>query len=398
MRPSPALHTSGAALGAAAVVAFAAAITILGAPAPAQAQTGTGGSIGTAGSLALADFFIGFQKTEGVNMTDFERSQFLNEASCLCARPLWIRAVLQPSAALKAAAIPPSAQVSLRIGTSCDVAGTSQGCCHILADGVLFSQFRLSGITAETDVKTFAYTYDGTHCSPPQDRDPRVTDNGCAGPQFTQTLWLFISTTGINGSDQGKISMGVPVDQRPPASPQNVTLTPAHEALMVDWTGLEISTATDLKGYQVLCSRTDSLQVFKEGTFTPAFDGCPEQRQGASPVARLDPLFVCSDLLPDDSFRLKILQNDIFYGVGVATIDQARNASQVAISYAKPVANRDFYYEYRHGDPQGAATGGFCAVGGAGGPSASATAGVVLLALMAAARRRSDRHRRRSEP
>jgi len=48
--------------------------------------------------------------------------------------------------------------------------------------------------------------------------------------------------------------------------------------------------------------------------------------------------------------------------VGVAAIDTARNASVVVPQVRKPILTKDFYYEYRHGDPQGAATGGYCAV------------------------------------
>lgn len=384
-------------------IAALALLGLLGAPALAHAQSGTGGSAG--GGLTSSDFFISVQRELDVNLTDYEAAQYLNQANCLCKRPLWIKAILLPSASARAATISPSASVSIRIGNQCDVS-TERRCCNVLKDAVSFSDFRISGIVGATDVETVSHIYSSSNrcgaVTTPDPTDPTsgTSSEGCYGPRFDQTVWVFVSTTGGDTPDivaSSKLS----IDPEPPPAPTGLTLSPANEALLLDWTAVPSSSVPDLLGYQVLCSRAADLQVFRDGTYSPWFDSCPSAFPGDTPVSRLDSRFACSGLLSATDYRLKILQNGIFYGVAVAAIDKQRNASYVEPSYEKPVATKDFYYEYRHGDPQGGSAGGFCAVAGSGAASARdgalaalVAAGAVGLALTTRRRRPGRRHRR----
>jgi hypothetical protein len=124
--------------------------------------------------------------------------------------------------------------------------------------------------------------------------------------------------------------------------------------------------------------------------------------QDLSPTAVTDrnTYYLCSDFLSTSttSFRIKILQNDIPYVVGVAAVDLRGNPS-VVVPYTpvRPEQTYDFYYGYRTGTPQGEATGGYCAMGA---PTALRDLfGVVLVAgslgFVAWTRRPGRRERRR---
>ena len=378
-------------MSAARLSALPAALACALAPAVAAAQFD--GGIGTTGRLAASDIFISAQKDLGVNLTDYEKLQYLNRANCLCARPLFVRAVLLPSGALAAAAVKSDAQVSLRIGVNCD---TLPNACVPIADPVLLSDFRMSGITATTDVKKVSavYSYNPTQ-STTDGGTPTDNADGCSGSSFGQTIWFSISTTGALPPDVLSVQSVLNIDPKPPAVPAGTSIQPANEALIVKWNALDSLTEPDLLGYQVLCTRADRLQVFATGTFKAAFDGCPEAMPNALPIQQLDPAYVCSDLLASTSYRLKILQNGAPYGVAVVAVDKQRNASIVTPSYASPVATRDFYYEYRHGDPQGSSTGGYCSVGGDTTAGATSAALIALGAVVAAAAALRPARRRR---
>ena len=120
-------------------------------------------------------------------------------------------------------------------------------------------------------------------------------------------------------------------------------------------------------------------------------------------VMDLNPNYACSPLLAAStrSFRVKILQNDITYGVAVVSVDQSTNASTPDIFYKVPNATKSFYDVYRNGhegamEPDGGipggAAGGFCAVAPESEESGRITAyggmGLAALGLIAFARRR----------
>jgi len=192
------------------------------------------------------------------------------------------------------------------------------------------------------------------------------------------------------------------MDVEPPAAPTMAPPGSVHQALMVNWTGLSTTEAADILGYQVLCTRGESTQVFKTGTFSPGFDDTCENGE-TPPIPWPDPVggFACSDILPASttSYRLKTLQNEIQYKVAVAAIDKQGNASRVVPAYGVPVLTKDFYFEYRHNEPQGGAVGGFCTVPdgapvGLGGVGLVVGLGVAAHVLVRRRRaRRSDRRR-----
>jgi hypothetical protein len=100
------------------------------------------------------------------------------------------------------------------------------------------------------------------------------------------------------------------------------------------------------------------------------------------------------------SYRVKILQNDIVYGVAVVAVDNSTNASQPDIFYGTPIKTKSFYDVYRDGNtgsPQdlpGAATGGFCALAAPRPGRGAALAALAFAALgiaLAAVRRRRRR-------
>ena len=396
----------------------------------ARAQVGTGGSTGV-GTFAGSDLFISVQKQKNVNQTDRERARFLNQANCLCQTPAYLKAVVLASSAPRAATVSPSATVSMYVGNSCNNT-TTIGCC-LKVKSVPFSEFRLNGIVADTSVDQLTRIWSttagfcgggdvsgtggitgtggagtggsgsgGTGGQPGTGGADGISTGApgtCGGTTFGQTLWVFIGTMGDGSMDVATGSLGFNVDPEAPIAPSNVTVDPADEALIVRWTALDTASVSDILGYQVLCTRADTTQVFANGAFTASFDSCPGALSVWPPAPPAS--FVCSDLLSTSatSARIKILENGITYGIAVAAIDKQGNASTVVPTYRVPVATKDFYYEYRHGDPQGAATGGFCAVSGvgSGGLAAAGVATLVALALtLNRRRRRSGRgqHRR----
>src|SRR5450432_681462 len=384
-----------------------------GMPGVTRAQLlGTGGVIGTTtgGALTDADIYVSFQRTQDENLTDLDRSLFLNKANCECSSIVWVKAVILPSASVRAAAVPSSASVSMYVGNACDPT-VSTSCCHRLAT-VPFSEFRLSGITAQTTVDQLVrqWTVTSGSCQNtigpatlPSDYVPVVGTGGTSGTggagtggaggaggdtgstggttglddttvhgacynnTFTQALNLFIGTEGDGSHDLVTKNLGFSVDTLPPDPPSDIVVAPVNEALQVSWTGIATSDASDILGYQALCSRGLSTPVFKTGTFTATFDSCPTSMgAGWPPVDTVlgEGAYVCSDVIPtsSSSARIKILENGVTYLVGIAAVDRQRNASLVTPQQGTPILTKDFYYEYRHGDPQGASPGGFCEI------------------------------------
>ena len=90
--------------------------------------------------------------------------------------------------------------------------------------------------------------------------------------------------------------------------------------------------------------------MFSDGTFEPGFQTCFKNLTPTSGVQGLDPLFTCSPLLAPTSrsFRVKILQNDITYGVAVVAIDRSGNPSTPDILYATATKTKSFYDVYRN--------------------------------------------------
>jgi len=398
--------------------------------------TGTGGTTGT-GASSSSDIFLGIQKVKNVNLNDLDRVLFLNRASCECKRTAWIKAVLNPSAIAKAAQIPSTRRVTMWLGNNCDNMLYTPSC-HWLAS-TSFSDFRLNGILVETDVSVIAQSYgavvattgsggssgaggtDGSGSGgttgaggaaggvgnggagggsgttvevPPDEATKELCGKVVDG--FTQTLWLFV------GSDEGKndtlsASMPLAMDVVPPPAPTNVTISEANEALVVSWEAVDKTITSDLQGYQVFCTRAGQYQVFGDGTFSTSIDTCGDTVSNGVPTAIEDrnTHFICSDFLSvsETSYRVKILENNIWYGLGVAAVDRQGNASPITPAYDHPVQTLDFYHQYRNGNPQGAATGGACAVAGEPSPG-SLFAGLAAASFALTVLRRRRRGRR----
>jgi len=434
----------------AALAALAAAAVLTSQSPLAQAQTtGTGGTTGTS-SLSGSDVFLGVQKVKNVNLNDLDRAIFLNRASCECKRTAWIKAVLNVSATAKATQVPSTNRVTMYLGNNCDDSRYTPYCKQLAT--VPFSDFRLNGLLVQTDVSVIAHSYGavlttvgsgGTSGSGGADASGSggVTgsggaagaagttgsggtsgsggDSGTGGSTvevppdaetaalcgsltdgFTQTLWLFVGTN-EGTHDTMSTSMPLAMDVQPPPAPANVKVAAANEALIVSWDAVDKTITSDLQGYQVFCTRADQYQVFGDGTFNTSIDTCGDIITNGDPEAikNVNTHFICSDFLSvsETSHRVKILQNGIMYGVGVAAVDKQGNASPMTPIYMTPVETLDFYRQYRHGDPEGTATGGACAVGG--GPSGGGVAaGAAATALAAIAVALVRRRRRRSGP
>jgi hypothetical protein len=181
----------------------------------------------------------------------------------------------------------------------------------------------------------------------------------------------------------------------------------------------------DMQGYVLFCSR-DDRPVFagKSGelAFNPPYETastlCPDgpiqppQSQpllaAAQTTATGTPLgpdgtavpaplpfverrkaFACTDLLTTQTGeRLFRLQNHITYLVGIASIDDRGNVSEISqVTAQQPIPTVDFYRDYRADG--GTADGGFCAAAAPGGHAGGwLVIGVLAAGLALVARRR----------
>lgn len=419
-------------------------VVIVASAGTARAQLiGTGGITGTvtAGTLGASNFFIGVQKTVGVNLSDVDKARFLNHASCQCKRDVWLKAILiDAQSAAIAQTIPGTDIVTMMIGQGCDQTLYYHSCLTLAT--LPLSQFRLEGMLVHTTVDVLAGAYgtsttilSGSGGVTGTDSNTGLVGSGgttgttttvgtssdpCAvGDAYSQPVYIFVESTPTL-YDAGSAQLNVIIDGTAPPAPSPVTVQSAGEALIVDWTALNADNAvTDIFGYQVFCTRSDQLQVFKDGTFSTSVDSCPQTdavynldggtSDAGVPVpmfpTNFDPLaltninthYLCSDFLSTStsSHRVQILQDDISYGIGVAAVDLHGNASVAFASplYTQPMATIDFYNQYRTGGmPQGQATGG-CSVGHgtSDGLSLSSLAAVAAMASLARKRRRGQR-------
>ncbi|HEY8924220.1 MAG TPA: hypothetical protein VIU64_07545 [Polyangia bacterium] len=421
------------------MTALATAVVGAGSPPRAQAQLlGTGGTSGV-GTTSGSSVFLGIQKVKNVNLNDLDRAIFLNRASCECKRTAWIKAVLNPSAVATAAQIPSTNRVTMWLGNNCDNALYTPSC-HRLAS-TSFSDFRLNGLLVATDVSVIAQSYgavviptdaggssgtagttgagagggggttggegsggaagdSGTTVEiPPDDATKALCGSLVDG--FTQTLWLFVGTN-EGKNDTMSASLPLAMDVVPPPAPAKVSVSEANEALVVSWEAVDKTITSDLQGYQIFCTRADQYQVFRDGTFSTSIDTCGDTVSDGVPTAIQDrnTHFICSDFLSvsETSYRVKVLQNNIWYGVGVAAVDRQGNASPITPIYDHPVQTLDFYHQYRSGNPQGAATGGACSVAGEPSSGGGALAAFAATSIALTVRRRRGRRRRSEAP
>jgi hypothetical protein len=388
---------------------------------PAQAQIpGTAGTTGTTTTAPLADgdIFIGIQQQEGSNLSTFDLARFFNKANCDCDVPVFVFFTLTASGFAKRSQVP-TGTVSFFVGSQCQDPILQKTNCLPLGTVTTATVDQATSPSSE-QITTFmslgretikssariistpsagAVEFDGgVISSTPTSTTP------CTSPTngFTQTVWAVFDF-GADGFIDFSAQQAVFVDLVPPPAPVGVTVAPGNEAVTVRWTTVDETLNPDLQGYQILCQRGGGLQVFANNTFTPYIKSCTSMATG---VPALDPNFICSPLLnrSDSSFRVKILQNDIFYGATVVAIDNSGNASAPDLQFAQPAKTDSFFDVYRDGNQTnggagqkptpGAATGGFCAIAGEsrlGHWGAGAAATALLAGLLSRARRRRRR-------
>jgi hypothetical protein len=369
-----------------------------------------GGTVNT--TLAKEDLFIGVQHVQGSNLSDFEVSRFFNKANCDCSADTFIFFALQGPGFAKRSAILASGttdNIEFWVGQTCNDINFRAQRCQLLASMPLSTFLNASKFTAQTTARVLStYTNPGavddagvsvvTGVFPP-DGNPT-----CTLPvlQYSQFLWALV---GPPGSYTSAISREVLIDLTAPPSPDSngITVEAGNEALVVSWPKVNSALYMDLQGYQILCNRGGSLQVFDDRAFTPGFLSCPATIEAnGGGIAGLNPLFVCSPVLTPSatSYRVKILQNDIVYGVAVVSLDLSQNASTPDIFYGVPIKTKSFYDVYRDGNTgntgpatPGGAAGGFCALGSARPARTPALAGAAALAALGivVARRRRRR-------
>jgi hypothetical protein len=372
------------------IAVLAGAFVVGGSRAWAQA-TGTGGAGGTAQPLVADDFFIALNGPDGTRLTTSQVSHFFNLARCNCQTPVQIYVALLQSGIAKRATVAasPAGTVSIVLGPGCNNdASLLGGACVPLSSGSVVTFLDQTQVTFQTDARVLSALVGVAGA------DAGAIDSCVApsGGQFTQTINVNFDFDGDGVIDRS-IPDQVIIDLVPPPAPTGVTVAPANEALVVGWNDVA-SSVSDLLGYQVLCSRADQFQVFKEtatdgggatGPFTAAFVSCPSARTAAG-VEGVDPTFVCSPLLGADaaSARLEVLQNGITYAAAVVAVDQSGNASESEVQFNAPIKTSSFYDNYRDGNPPGDATGGLCAVGPARPSPKQTWGGLSLFAAVAA--------------
>ena len=382
----------------------------------ASAQTGLGGATGTS-ALAASDLLIVVQSTPGVALPDFDLQRFFNVANCECNTPVSVFFTFSQSGFAKKATLG-QGTIEFYVGLNCN--NISVRNCQKLGDTLTLTTFGTnSGVVVNTDTQTLSQNFG----QPGVTTTTNVTDGGvvvgdggtvtggCGNPiAFSQTIWALVTFTGDTPYDVSA-TLPIAIDTAPPPDPTGFAVSAGNEALITSWTGLDTAVTTDLLGYQLLCDRGGQLQVFKTGSFGAGFRTCPTATFPPgldSHINGLDPAYVCSPLLTQisDSYRIKILQNDITYGVSVVAIDTHYNASVPDVWYMAPQRTLSFYDVYRNGDETntgpngmpdpGKATGGFCAVAGhtsrrAGAAGLAIAVAIVAFGLTARRRRRSAR-------
>jgi hypothetical protein len=408
--PSPRSWAAALVLSSLAVVGYAPI---------AAAQIGTGGTIGTTGTLTPDDLLIVVQSKPGVSLPDFELQRFFNVANCQCDTPVTLFFTFtQAGFAIKP--LLTDGVIEFWVGVNCNNPALRQ--CIRLGSQSLLTFAAASGTTVNTSARTLSVNFGqaavSTGTTTTGSFDAGIGPDGgfdasvcSSGLQFSQSVWATVTLAGnVTGTPDVSTVLPVNIDLSPPPPPPVISVQPGNEGLIVNWTGIDAAATPDLLGYQVMCDRGGSLQVFADGTFGAGFQSCPISVPDPldNGIHALNPLFVCSPLLSplSTSFRVKILQNGIVYGATVVSIDQHLNAAVGGIVYQAPVSTTDFYQAYRNGDSAntmpggmpdpGLASGGLCSVGRGVSRTtttslASGTGLAAVAALVLVARRRRRR-------
>jgi hypothetical protein len=285
-------------------------------------------------TLSANDFVVGLQATLGVNLSAFDAARFFNLARYQCEEPAYFFVGLQPSGISKRAAVLASiseydvASIAIWLGTDCaSPLNQATGSCRQVGHERLSTFVNQGSWTIVFDARLVG-AFQGS----------------------VLPLTVVIDYDG-DGTADLTVDSSLFIDLEPPPAPASATVTAGNQAIVVQWDRVDTSLITDLAGYQVLCSRADQYQVFKEsatdgggaaGQFSAAFDTCPDTHTGAAGVEALDPTFVCSPLLSPftTSYRIEVLQNDITYAAAVVAVDKSGNPStQPPVLFGTPARN-----------------------------------------------------------
>ena len=228
--------------------------------------------------------------------------------------------------------------------------------------------------------------------------------SACGNTGAAATIYFWAQTSSSALPDRSDLSFTINLVGQVPYAPSDVTVEAANEALVVQWgwpTGINPAANASFLGVQLFCQRGQSDQVFASGTYAAAFTSsalmCPAVAPtpaSPAPFGNLDPSYLCSGLLPATatSHRIIGLQNEIFYGVGVAAVDKYGNLSLADVVYQAPSGSDT--------SPDGGAVdagvhqagGGGCALAGGRGPrEAWTTLGLLALGALLLGRTRSRR-------
>ena len=380
----------------------------------AWAQFTDGGT--TSSSFAPEDFFVRMQDIPLHTLSDFDVARYFNKARCDCSQNVYVYVSLSSTGLAKQQAVKRDGNLEVWLGSQCNDYLVRGGRCVQIAKLTLvdFLVANVGKLVIPTDARMMSSQPNlGTGFDGGVGSGFPNPDCTMPGEQATQQVWVLLDTDS-NGTPDVSATQNVTIDVRPPPAPTITSLEGGNQALIVHWTPVNTASFPDVIGYQVLCNRGGDLQVFTDGTFDPAFITCTMPTKAPIPdagpispdpnfdggVESLNPFFACSPLLSPtaDSFRVKILQNDITYGVAVVAIDRSFNASTPSLLYDHPIKTKSFYDTYRNDDPEhpGAATGGLCTLGAGpatGGTIAGTVAAIGLAAIVLVRRGRRRRGR-----
>jgi hypothetical protein len=381
---------------------------------------GSGGTFGTAATLASTDFTILYERYDGTNwvqMNTVDQQYFFNQARCQCGQdPMGeFRILIQPAAGATqkiqtllannltggqgVGRLFAAAQGIDCLTTATPAVGYSlKGYCTNLLDPGNYpgTSFAMSVFANAhfylSDPIPVAYLFNSltTACTDPES----CSSNSACSTTGTQTSIQFWAQTnsGLGPDFDPGPAAPVTLVGSVPIVPTNVSAEGGNEALNVTWSwplGINVASDTTLFGVQLFCQRGADNEVFAPGSFGATFDSpaklCPSNAAAvpatSSPFSNLSPIYLCSDLIPANttSHRITGLQNGVWYGVAAAAVDRYHNVSAISnIDYGMPVSTVDFYTAYQ--DQGGSAQGGFCAIAGH-----NARSGMAALALIVGA-------------
>jgi hypothetical protein len=360
---------------------------------------------GGVSTLGSGDFFIGVQRDPGANLSDFDVARFFNKARCDCDETVFVYVALTNAGFAKRTSVDRSGNLEFWVGSDCANTSLRDQRCFRLASPTLAAFLNEGRASMETNARVLStYTAAGGVVDGGTSTGGNFTPNPtCTFPEgvqsYSQTIFVLLNNS--QGVPQSLASRQIYIDLTPPPQqdPALLTATGGQQAVTLTWPGVDSAVITDVLGYQVLCNRGGELKVFSDGTFEPGFQTCFKNLTPTSGVQGLDPFYTCSPLLAPTSrsYRVKILQNDITYGVAVVAIDRSGNPSTPDILYATATKTKSFYDVYRNDadrDQVGAATGGLCTLGArttSRGAAAGLGVGLALAAIVIARRRRGRR-------